>query len=207
MELVESRNLVPTHRVVADGRHVWGIDLLRNTYSTARYGSYTAARPTDYEQNGFQSLNIFSADQSVWLARLVREVWAGTGATYRPWVPASSNRSEFTLVGPGLTQNDPVVSTRIYASSDIKKFHIYWVTKAGVPTRSLTFELDQDTTSGNWNLTTIYYSDRTRIGTVNRLIDWRTTAYTGLLPSAGNFTFTPSAGARAIASPRPNGAG
>ena len=205
MELVEARNSIQERRVVADGRHVWGVDLLKNTYSTARYGSYTATKPTDYEQNAFQSLNVYAAGQSAWQARMAREVWSGTDAIYRPWIPPSSNRSEYTVEG-GATSPDAVVTTRNYVSTAAKKFHTYWVTKAGTPTRSLTFELDQDNV-GNWNLTAVYFSDRATVGTVQRLIDWKLDVYTGTLPSTGIFSYIPPAGARAVAGPRPNGSG
>lgn len=207
MELLEGRNGVWTNRVVADGRHVWGINLLRDTYSTARYGAYTAAKPEDYEQNGLQSLNVYTTGQSSLLARMAREIWAGTDAIYRPWIPASTNRGEFTLVGAGAPQPDPVVPSREYVSSDTKKFQMYWLTKAGLPSRSLVFELNHDTTADRWNLSAIYYADVSKVGSTTKLVDWKVDVYTGTLPVAGNFSYTPSATARAVASPRPNGGG
>jgi hypothetical protein len=207
IELLEARNNVWTRRVVADGRHVWGVDLIKNTYSTSRYGSYTATKPTDYETNGFQSVNILASSQSAWQARLAREIWGGTDAMYRQWIPASTNRNEFTVTG-GAAYADPVVLTRSYSSTSTKKFHIYWLAKAGVAQRSVTFELDQSTTTSAWNLTAVYFSDRTRVGAVDRLIDWKIDVLTTLpLPAIGNFVYTPPAGAKAIASPRPNGSG
>lgn len=207
MELLEARNGVWTNRSVADGKHVWGIDLVKNTYSAARYGSYTAVKPTDYEVNGFQSLNVATTGQSQLLARMAREIWAGTGSMYRPWIPASTNRTEYTLQGAGGTYNDPVVATRQYVSTDTKKFHIYWLTKASVPTRSITFELNQDSSTSNWKLGAIYYSDVSRLGASSKLVDWKVDVYTGTLPSAGNFSYVPAAGSRAVAGPRPNGSG
>jgi len=206
IELLEARNAVWTRRVVADSRHVWGVDLVKNTYSTARYGTYTGNKPNDYEANGLQSVGILASGDSSWLARMVREVWGGTDALYRPWIPASTNRAEFTVAG-GATYADPVVNTRAYASSSTKKFHIYWLQKAGVPVRSVTFELDENQATATWNLTAVYFSDRVNKGAIQRLVDWKATVYTGTLPAAGNFTFTPSVGARAIAGPRPNGSG
>jgi hypothetical protein len=202
MELIEARNLTNARRVVADGRHVWGIDLVKNTYSSSRYGSYTATAPTDYEINGFQSLNVLATGQSALLAKMAREVWGGMAAQYRPWIPASSNRQEFTLQGTGATYPDPVVPTRIYASTATKKFHVYWNSKNGTPNRSVTFEMD-DPGTGVYALTAIYYSDRI----TTRLVDWKTDIYTGVLPAAANFVYTPAAGTRAIAGPRPNGGG
>lgn len=208
MELLEARNGAWTRRVVADGRHVWGVDLVKNTYSTARYGSYNATKPADYEQNGFQSLNVLSNGQSSWLSRLTREVWGGNDAVYRPWIPASSNRSEATVQGTGATFADPVVPTRIYASSLTKKYHVYWLSKAGTPVRSLTFELVENASGTAWNLNAIYFSDRTAVGSVAKLTDWKADLFVGTaLPAAGNFAYTPSPGARAIAGPRPNGSG
>jgi hypothetical protein len=207
MELIESRNLIRTRRGVADGRHVWAADLLNNTYSTARYGNYTAVRPTDYEQNAFQSLNVFTADQSVWPARIVREIFGGTTALYRPWIPASTVRTEYTIqVGTGPIA-DPVVPTRIYTPTPTKKFHMYYLTKSGVVPRAMTFEMDINGGTGAWDLTSIYYSDKSKVGVQNRLIDWKMDIYQGILPTAGNFVYTPAPGARAIASPRPNGSG
>lgn len=205
MELVEARNALVTRRVVADGRHVWGIDPIKNTYSTVRYGSYTAARPTDYEQNALQSMNVLASGQSAWPARMAREVWGGTGALYRSWIPASSNRSEYTVEG-GASQTDPVMTTRSYVSTPIKKFHIYWITKAGTPTRSLTFELKQDSSSA-WQLKAVYYTDVVQQGAIQRVTDWKMDIYTGVLPTPGIFTYTPAPGAKAIAGPRPNGSG
>jgi hypothetical protein len=205
IELIEARNGLQTHRIVADGRHVWWTDLLKNTYSVARYGSYTAAKPADYEQNGLQSLNVFSSSQSALISRMTREVWGGLGAQYRPWIPPSTARSEFTVSG-GAAYTDPVVNTRTYTSTPTKTFHIYWNMKGGVAVRSLTFELDQDS-AGAWNLTAIYYSDRTNVGPTPRLVDWKTDVYTTSLPAMGNFTYAPPAGARAVAGPRPNGSG
>ncbi len=205
MELLEGRNGLWTHRVVGDGRHVWGIDLSKNTYSTARYGAYTATKPADYEQNGLQSLNVYATGQSSLVARLAREVWGGFDALYRSWIPASSNRSETSVQGAGSTFSDPVVTTRQYVSSDTKKFHVYWTTKAGTPVRSIAFELNE--ISGNWRLGAIYYSDLARFGATTKLTDWRTDVYTTPLPTAGTFTYTPPAGARAVAGPRPNSGG
>jgi hypothetical protein len=206
IEMLEARNALWNRRVVADGRHVWGVDLIKNTYSTARYGSYNSTKPNDYESNGMLSVGILANGESTWPARLVREVWGGNDALYRPWIPLSSNRSEFTVQGVSSTA-DPVVTSRVYTSSLIKKFHIYWLVKAGTPVRSVTFELDQNQVTAAWNLTAIYFSDRVNKGTVQKLTDWKLSVYTGTLPSTGNFTYTPAAGARAIAGPRPNGSG
>ncbi len=207
LELLEGRNGIWTNRIVADGRHVWGINLLRDTYSTARYGSYAAAKPEDYEQNGLQSLNVHTTGQSTLLARMAREIWAGIDAIYRPWIPASSNRGEFTVSGAGGTEADPVVPAREYVSSGTKKFHMYWLSKAGTYTRSLVFELNHDSDTDTWKLGAIYYSDVSKVGATTKLVDWKVDIYTGTLPTAGNFTYTPSATARAIASPKPNGGG
>lgn len=207
MELLEGRNGIWTNRVVADGRHVWGINLLRDTYSTARYGSYSVAKPEDYEHNGLQSLNVYTTGQSSLLARMAREIWAGIDAIYRPWIPASANRGEFTVTGSGGIQPDPVVPTREYVSSDAKKFHMYWLSKAGTYTRSLVFELNHNSATDTWKLGAIYYSDVSKVGATTKLVDWKVDVYTGALPTAGNFTYTPSATARAVASPRPNGGG
>lgn len=206
-ELLEAQNSVLFRRVVGDGRHAWGIDLAKSQYSVARYGSYTAAKPADYESNGLQNLNVLASGQSSYLARLTREVWGGVGSQYRPWIPASSNRGEFTVQGVGATLKDPVVPTRVYSASLTKKFHVYWVTQNGVNTRSLTFELDENSGTGNWDLTAIYYSDYVKLGKIGRMTDWKTTIYTGILPSPGNFIYTPIAGSRAVAGPRPNGGG
>lgn len=202
MELLEARNLVTTRRVVADGRHVWGVDLLKNTYSSSRYGSYTATRPADYEVNGFQSVNVLATGQSALMTRMAREIWGGTTSQYRPWIPPSSNRQEFTIQGVGGSLADPVVPTRTYTSTATKKYHLYWTTKSGTPNRSLAFELT-DPGTGIYALTAVFYSDRI----ASRLIDWKTDVYTGVLPSAANFVYTPAAGTRAIAGPRPNGGG
>lgn len=206
MELLEGRNSVWQRRIVADGRHVWGVDLVKNTYSTARYGSYTATKPADYESNALLSVGILSDGHSSWISRMAREVWGGTDALYRPWIPASSNRSEYTVQG-GASIKDPVVQTRTYVSSTTKKFHIYWLQKAGTPVRSVTFELDENQVSNAWHLKAVYFSDRVKIGTVDRLTDWKTEVFSGVLPSSGNFAFVPGPGARAIAGPRPNGSG
>lgn len=206
LELLEAQNSIVTHRVVGDGQHLWSADLLKNTYSVARYGSYTATVPTDYFQNGLQSFNLLASGQSALLARMTREIWGGLAASYRPWIPASTNRSEATISG-GATATDPVVPKRSYVSTPTTEFHVYWLTKAGIPTRSLTFELVQNPTTGGWDLGTIYFSDSSQIGATTRLVDWRTDVYTSILPSTGNFVFTPTPGARAIAGPRPNGSG
>ncbi len=201
MEMIEARGGLNLRRVVADGRHVWGVDLVKNTYSASRYGSYTAVRPTDYEQNVFQSLNVQSGSQSAFLSRMVREVWGGTDAQYRPWIPNSSIRSEMTIQG-GASLPDPVVITRNYISTPAKIFHVYWLTKGGVPSRSVTFELD-DPGSGVLKLSSIYYSDRTS----TRLIDWKMDVLGLPFPYPANFVYSPPAGAKAIAGPRPNGGG
>lgn len=207
MELVEARNGLQVHRVVADGQHVWGVDLVKNTYSASRYGSYTATAPTDYEVNGLQSVNLLTSAQSALLARMAREVWGGTTAMYRPWIPASANRSERTVSGTGDTFTDPVVTTRTYASTDTTKYHVYWVTQNGTPVRSLTWYLEYNGGTGSWDLKSIYYSDLSKRGSVSRLVDWKADIYTGVLPSSGNFVYTPAAGSRAVAGPRPNGSG
>ncbi len=206
IELIEARNLVQTRRIVADGRHLWTVDLTKPQYSVARYGSYGAAMPTDYDSNALQSFNLSANGQSALLARMVREIWGGTTSQYRPWIPSSTNRSEFTIQG-GATYADPVVPTRVYVSSLTKKYFVYWLTKSGVKTRSLTFEMDFNNTTTNFDLTAIYYSDNSAMGSTNRLTDWKMTVYTGILPASGNFAFTPAAGWRAVAGPRPNGSG
>jgi hypothetical protein len=205
-EMLEARNSILTSRVVGDGRHMWGIDLLRNTYSASRYGSYTAAKPADYEVNGLQSFNLLSTGQSAWIARMTREIWGGTVAQYRPWIPASSLRSEQSVQG-GATFPDPVVPTRVYNSSLTKEFFVYWTKKGGVPTRSLTFELDLNAATSNYDLSAIYFTDVSTVGATSRMVDWKTTVFTGVLPSTGNFVYNPPAGARAVAGPRPNGGG
>ncbi|MBC8065945.1 MAG: hypothetical protein H7Y17_14020 [Chlorobia bacterium] len=206
IELRESRNGIPMRRVVGDGRHVWGVDFARNTYSTARYGSYDGVKPTDYEQNGLQSMNLLATGQSAWVARMTREIWGGLDAYYRPWIPLSNGRSEYTVQG-GASTADPVVTTRAYISTVTKTFFIYWLTKGGVATRSLTFEMDENATTGNKDLTAIYYSDRSQVGATARLIDWKVDVFSGVLPTPGNFTYVPGAGAKSVAGPRPNGGG
>jgi len=207
MEMIESRNGIQLRRIVADGQHVWGIDLLKNTYSASRYGSYTATKPTDYEVNGLQSLNLLASSQSAFLARMTREVWGGIASAYRPWIPASAVRNEQSVVGTGSTFNDPVVPTRTYTGTPTTKYFVYWVTKSSVPVRSLTFELEYNSTTTNWDLASLYYSDYSKVGASTRLVDWQADVYTGVLPATGNFVYSPLPGARAIAGPRPNGTG
>lgn len=207
IEMIESRNAIQQRRIVADGQHVWGVDLLKNTYSASRYGSYTATKPTDYEVNGLQSFNLLAGSQSALLARMTREVWGGTLASYRPWIPATAVRSEMTVSGTGMRFDDPVVPTRTYVSTATTTYHVFWVTKNSVPVRSLAFELAYNDTTMNWDLAAIFYSDFSKVGASNRLVDWKADIYTGVLPSTGNFIYSPLPGSRAIAGPRPNGSG
>lgn len=205
LEIVESRANLQSRRILADGKYVWGVDPIKNTYQSSIYGSYATITPTNYVQNGLQAINLMASGQSAWLSRLCLEVWAGDDSLFRPWIPASSNRSERTVEGVGDSFPDPLVSSRIYVSSDSTKYYVYWLTRSGVVTKSLTFQTEYNQDTNQWDLKKIYQTETTRIGSVDRTVDWTIDVYTGVLPSNGNFVFVPPANARPIASPRATG--
>jgi hypothetical protein len=138
---------------------------------------------------------------SVFLARLLREVYAGDVAQYRTWMPGAQ---VMTLTSG--SKKDPVNPERTYFASPNDCYVIYWY--GSRITRSAAFHLVLNAKTGLWQLSEIYYSDKQDMASSSvRWVDWAITVYTDSLPKSTDYVFIPPRNSRGIANPRTSGGG
>jgi hypothetical protein len=194
LESLEYRGGVLASRTVGDGVTLWSYSVAKNEYNATVYGSLSSsARPPSYLQTLLQGFGTHAKGQSIHVARLLREVYAGGFARYRPWL-IGSQEAVLNKIG---SFNDPVLgSARTYTSTPNTIYVVSW--NGSPATRSLAFELSANSKRAATELTAVYYADASRIGTGDRLVEWRM-AVQPVSPFVGNFAFVPPAGAKSIA--------
>lgn len=196
-------NNVHTHRIAGDGMTLWSYDYGKNAYTSFRYGAYAGAQSTDFRMNLLQEATASSRGPTVFLARMLREIFAGDVAQYSSWLPMASVTVVSTTSGTA-SLADPIVSTRSYDSNDLNYYVVY--TYASRPRRSAAFHFVRTDLAAPWTLQEIYYADSLQLNaSTPRLVDWRISVYTGILPASTNYVFVPPASARAISNVRGQG--
>ncbi|HVT13378.1 MAG TPA: hypothetical protein VHE55_14015 [Fimbriimonadaceae bacterium] len=195
-EINDFVNNVHTHRIVGDGQTLWSYDFNQNTYSAFHYGSYSGPPPEGFRTNLLQEMASASKGQTIFLARMLREVFGGVVATYTTWLPMAT----ITYVGKGTTtesMKDPVAN-RTYVASDVDAFVVY--TYPTRPQRSAAFHLTRPDQTQPWAISEIYYADLQRISaSTSRYVDWTITVHTTAFPFAATYIFKPPTTARPIA--------
>jgi len=123
-EVNDYYNGVHGHRITGDGLTLWGYDFSRNAYTSLRYGSYSGAQPADFRANMLQELTTNSQGSTVFMARMLREVFAGGNAQYSSWFPgATITTLAKTSTPPQIV--DPVDQNRTYVGDDLNYYVIY----------------------------------------------------------------------------------
>lgn len=74
-------------RWIGDGVSLWAVDALKNAYSTTAYGAYSGSEPTNYNDRLLQSAVASARGAAVFPARLLRDVFSGSAASYKAWIP------------------------------------------------------------------------------------------------------------------------
>lgn len=202
-EINDYLNGAHTHRIVADGTNLWGYDFRQNTYTSYRYGPYAGALPPGYRSTMFQEFTASTQGPAVFLARLLREVYSGSYAQFTAWLPMSSS-TVVSKAGKVTSMVDPIDQNRTYTGDDLNYYVVY--TYATRPLRSCAFHLSRTDLSSPWRLSEIYYADAINLNASNpRVVDWRITVSTGILPLSTNFVFIPPTTAKAIPNVRNHG--
>lgn len=189
-----------TNRLVADGTILWSYSYPRNTYSTFRYGSYSGAEPQGFRSNMLQEMTAASTASTVFLARALRETFAGVDAQYTTWFPGAA----ITLVDSGVAMTDPVDPDRKYVGDDLNVYVVYTYTPR--QKRSAAFHMTRPDLAHPWMLSEIYYADLRQLNpSTPRFLEWLITVHTGKLPLTTNYVFVPPTTARGIANVKGGG--
>lgn len=192
LESTEYRDGRLIRRIVGDGNTLWAFDPLRNEYSAKVYGSLTGGQNQNLLRDLLTGFGSHATGNLASSARLVRETYGGGAALFRPWVIGSQS---WALMDPQF-MNDPIVGTKwTYRASPARQFAVYYV--AGPPAKSLSFQFDQNSKSGAWELTNVYGAESSTVAGKDRLVYWHMTI-TPVLPATANFEFVPPANARPV---------
>jgi len=202
-EINDYVNNAHLRRIVGDGTTLWSYDFLRNTYSTFIYGSYTGGQPSGFRSNMLEELSTSSQASTVYLARMLKEIFSGKAAIYTTWLPGAT----VTLVSKSsqtTSMKDPVDANRTYTADDTNFYVVY--TYPSRPQRSAAFHFTLPDTTKPWVLSEIFYADLQHLNpSTPRLLDWTITVYTDNFPETPNFVFVPPANSHSIANARGGG--
>jgi hypothetical protein len=170
LQIRQYENGTLTHRIVADGENVYDYDFSTHLYSNTNYGGFAAAHPEKYLSNLMYYVNKLAKGQEVLGARLMREVHNTESASvYRSWMPGIN-----PYMLPAKPTRDPFVDGRYYTDTPSTDFYQYLG-----PNRAITFELSDDPPSDVYKLSNIYFSELSKSGGKDRLVEWTLTPYTG----------------------------
>lgn len=204
-ELNEYLNGARMKRIVGDGMTLWSYDFAKNTYSASRYGSYGAAQPQGFRASMLFELTNATSGPSVFLARTLREIFSGDFAQYRSWFPMAQI-TVVSDVAPTRSMVDPIVPSRSYTGDQLNFYVVY--TYNPRVRRSGAFHFSRSDVTKPWTLAEVFYADGTSLNaSTPRLVDWRMTFHTGMLPASTNYVFVPPTNARAIANARSRSGG
>lgn len=200
-EINDFVNNVHTHRIVGDGQTLWSYDFGQNAYSAFNYGAYSGAPPEGFRTNLLQEMASSSKGPTIFLARMLREIFAGTNAQYTPWLPMATVTY---IVKGSVPMTDPVATNRTYAGDDQNSFVVY--TYATRPQRSAAFHLVRSSITDPWSLGEIYYADLQKLSAANtRFLDWKIVVRTVPFPANATYIFKPPTTARPIANVKGQG--
>lgn len=168
-------NTVPIADIVGDGTTLWAWNHRRREYSATRYGAYNGAAPEGHMATLMQSLNSLTTAYPNTAARFLKEIFAGSNAQYRTWLPGAT-----VVAGEGSVN---------YSVGDPAR-------------RSIEFRYVVE--DGLTRLTEVQYFDTRQIGSRERTIRWTMTINGADVPmDPSEFTFQPPAGSRPIVGLRP----
>ncbi|HTQ10654.1 MAG TPA: hypothetical protein VMI31_11320, partial [Fimbriimonadaceae bacterium] len=156
-EINDYVNNAHLRRIVGDGTTLWSYDFARNSYTTFRYGAYSGAPPQGFRSNMLQELGSSARGSTVYLARLLKEVFSGDYAQYSDWFPGAG----ITLVSTNsktTSMTDPIDSNRVY-TADQSDYYVVYTYKTR-PSRSAAFHFTQSDSSQPWVLSDIEYAER-----------------------------------------------
>jgi hypothetical protein len=195
-ELTSYRDGAMVQRAVGDGVSFYSYNPQRNEYWVTRYGSHGNTVPQRYLENLTEDFTSAMTGSNVYLARLIRESYVL--GQFRNWVPGGS---EYLLTKNDPATADPVIPTRVYQATDATDYAMFWI---GSPARkSIVFELKKGGPTG-YELSRIFFAERSAVGSVNRVVDWIAEIYVNFIPAAENFVFVPPSDSKPIVGPRPN---
>jgi hypothetical protein len=194
LECLETRDGIFYSRIVGDGLTLWAFNAQRNEYASTNYGAINSkTQPAGYMQSLMQGFGTHAKGQTIHPARLIREVYSGGMALYRQWLIGANEQ----VVQGGASFDDPVLgNVRTYASNPAETYVVFW-TGGSSPNRSLAFKLVQNSSSGAWELSKIYFADTNKLSSGTRLAEWEMEIYK-VQPSVGNFIFVPPNNAKPI---------
>jgi len=207
-EINDYVNNVHTNRIVGDGTTLWSYSFTRNTYSSFVYGSFSGQPVPGFRGNMLKELTSASQGQTVFLARMLSQVFADTPAlqsglggaglaTYTDWFAGAT----ITTVAEGgavSKMDDPVDPNRTYVADNLDYYVVY--TYKIRPQRCAAFHFTRTDVNQPWVLSDINYADLQYINpSTPRLVDWTITVYSANFPVTTNFVFIPPASAKAIA--------
>jgi hypothetical protein len=180
LECTEWIDGILTSRTVADGTTMWSLDVARNRYTVATYGTYGGTMPTNYVRAVVMAFTSGAKGPTQYLARLLSDLFGTDGVQYTPWLKSTvAGEQTEVLVGTGY------VSYRF--GNPVYKWMRY------------TLYPDE---YGNFRLYSFDLRDAGKVGDKARAIWWLATVDTVTPPPAGTFTFTPPAGSQAVVKAR-----
>jgi hypothetical protein len=165
-------------RIVGNGETVWNYDHRAKEYSATQYGGYGAARPQNYAKDLLQSVNSSAKGQAVWATKLLREIHADSNVSYKSWMPGVQPYELWDGPTP-----DPVWNERVYMGTPAIDYVMY----DGSPRRTIVFELQDDPPSDDYRLSAIYFTERSKVGRSDRLVEWKMTPFKGIAFDEKNF--------------------
>jgi hypothetical protein len=194
VEIREFRDEQLVRRTAADGVTLWSYDLRTREYTANTYGSHGAQQPAGYRRSLLYSAQTLAQGPSIYIARLLRETYAGEAAHFKAWVPGAN--SEFL----GAPTEDPVLPERWYTPSPRDE---YVLDVLGDPAyRSNAFHMRADEES--IELVRVFFAEWT---SRTRRVEWTISVYPDYLWEDTSFRFEPPAGSRPLVSPRGPGGG
>ena len=90
LKIISYKDEVERFTSVGDGTNLWNLDLPRNEYSVSTYGSFTSKQPDSYQDSLLQSAVAAAKGAAVFPARLLRDIYASAGSTFKTWTPGTT---------------------------------------------------------------------------------------------------------------------
>ena len=175
VEMLGYVNGSATFLLVGDGVTLWAYDMVRNEYSTSRYGAFNGAQPADYVNALLNTMRSMIKGQAAYPVRLLSETYAGENARYTTWVPGTAIVNTGTDIQYSL--GNPVWRRMDFSYNYVAPY---------------------------MNITQIAYFDEVYFANQARDINWTLTPLSSdTAPAGSNFSFVPPNSARAVTGVRP----
>jgi hypothetical protein len=167
---------VLTTKIVADGTTMWALDVGRNQYTVATYGTYGAGAPSNYVRGLVLAFTSSAKGPTQYLARLLSDLFAAGGVQYTPWLKSNvAGEPTDISIGAGWVS--------YLFGNPVHKWMRYTLWPDGY---------------GNFILSSFDLKDTTTVGGKTRNLSWLAEVDTVTEPPAGTFTFTRPAGSHAV---------